>query len=326
MSGSRNTAEPRRCARDWSGANPLPYPDPDIVVLDERFQSCIVGNTPLQRLFTGALWGEGPVWNAVGRYLLWSDTPGNVQRRWLEDDARVSLFRSPANYPNASTFDHHGRLLSCENAGRRIVRREHDGSETVIATHYDGKHLNSPNDLVVHPDGGIWFSDPAYGIQSDYQGYKAEAELPVALYRVDASSGKVAKVSDALDTPNGLCFAPDYQTLYVTDTGEPSRIWCFTVQGNRLVAARQLASVDDPETGDQVAADGIRCDAEGRLWVAAGPYVQVFTTQGERIGYIRLPETCANLCFGGARRNRLFMAASQSLYAVYTGTSGAHHC
>lgn len=309
--------------RDWSGRNPSPYPDPDIVALDPRFQACMIGNTPLMRLFTGALWCEGPAWNGVGRYLIWSDTPGNVQRRWLEDDGRVTIFRSPANYPNGNTFDREGRLLSCENAGRRIVRHEHDGSETVIADSYQGKPLNSPNDVIVHRDGSIWFSDPDYGIRGNYEGFKARAQLPLNLYRVDPHSGKPSRVSEEPATPNGLCFSPDHRYLYVTDTGEPSALWRFTLKGKALTAAKKLTDIDHPETGEHVSADGMRCDSEGRLWVAAGPCVQVLSAEGERIGFIRLPETCSNLCFGGARRNRLFITAGQSLYAVYVGTQGA---
>jgi gluconolactonase len=309
--------------RDWSGQTPVRYPDPDIVALDRRFARYIVGNTPIRRLHTGTLWAEGPAWNGVGRYLVWSDIPNSVQMRWLEEDGHLSVFRSPSGYSNGNTFDFQGRQLSCEHGGRRVVRYEPGGAVTVVADRYQGKRLNSPNDIVVHPDGGIWFTDPAYGIAGNYEGFKGESELPVAVYRVDPQSAQMAKVTDEPGGPNGLCFSPDYKLLYLADTGAPREIKVFDLDGSALRRGRTFAKLDSQEFGP-AAADGIRCDADGNVWAGARPGVQVVAPTGERIGVIRLPENCATICFGGTKRNRLFMAASQSLYSVYVNTTGAH--
>jgi gluconolactonase len=195
---------------------------------------------------------------------------------------------------------------------------------TVVADKYQAKRLNSPNDLVVHPDGGIWFTDPMYGIRGDYEGFKAESELPVAVYRVDSKTGQIDKVADELGGPNGICFSPDYRKLYVADTGGPREIRVWDVDARTLRNGKRFVQLDIPGTGAPSAADGIRCDVDGNIWAGARPGVQVVAPNGERIGMIRLPETCANVCFGGSRRNRLFMAASQSLYSVYVETRGAH--
>ncbi|MBI3493269.1 MAG: SMP-30/gluconolactonase/LRE family protein [Acidobacteria bacterium] len=310
--------------RDWSRQDPLQYPDPDIVALDPRFRRYIVGNTVIRRLHFGTLWAEGPAWNGVGRYLVWSDIPNNVQMRWIEDDARVTTFRNPSGYSNGNTFDFEGRQLSCEHGGRRVVRYEPNGTVTVIAEKFLGKRLNSPNDIVVHPDGGVWFTDPTYGIRGNYEGFKAESELPVAVYRVDGKTAQITKVTDEVSGPNGICFSPDYTKVYIADTGAPRDITVSDVDGRTIRNRRRFVQLDIPGTGAPAAADGIRCDADGNVWAGARPGVQVIAPTGERLGMIRLPETCANLCFGGAKRNRLFMAASQSLYAVYVETTGAH--
>jgi gluconolactonase len=310
--------------RDWSRQDPLQYPDPDVVALDPRFRRYIVGNTAIRRLHFGTLWAEGPAWNGVGRYLVWSDIPNNVQMRWIEDDARVTTFRNPSGYSNGNTFDFEGRQLSCEHGGRRVVRYEGSGTVTVIAETFQGKRLNSPNDLVVHPDGGIWFTDPMYGIRGNYEGFKAESELPVAVYRVDAKTAQIEKVTDEVDGPNGICFSPDYKKVYIADTGARRDITVSDTDGRSIRNRRRFVQLDIPGTGAPSAADGIRCDADGNVWAGARPGVQVIAPTGERIGMIRLPETCANVCFGGAKRNRLFMTASQSLYAVYVETTGAH--
>lgn len=236
----------------------------------------------------------------------------------------MTVFRRPSGQSNGNTFDHQGRQLACEHLARRVARYEPDGTVTTIADRYDGKRLNSPNDVVVHPDGGIWFTDPAYGIRGDYEGRRAEVETKEAVYRADPSTGQVAMVSDEVGQPNGLCFSPDYRQLYVTDTGGPAEIKVWDVDGMALRNGRRFVQLDVPGTGAATAADGIRCDMDGNIWAGARPGVQIVAPDGERIGMIRLPEICANLCFGGTRRNRLFMTASQSLYAVYVGTRGAH--
>jgi gluconolactonase len=310
--------------RDWSGQTPLQYPDPDIVALDNRFRRYIVGNTPIKRLHTGTLWAEGPAWNGVGKYLVWSDIPNNVQMRWIEDDGHVTVFRNPSGYSNGNTFDYEGRQLSCEHGGRRVVRYEPSGAVTVIAERYQGKRLNSPNDAVVHPDGSIWFTDPFYGIRGNYTGFKADSETKEAVYRVDPKTAQIDKVTDEVGQPNGLCFSPDYKKLYVADTGAPPEIKVWDVDGKTLRNGKRFIALDMPGTGAPSAADGIRADVDGNIWAGARPGVQVIAPTGERIGMIRMPETCANVCFGGARRNRLFMTGSQSLYAVYVETTGAH--
>jgi gluconolactonase len=309
--------------RSWPG-DPLPYPDPDIVTIDPRFNRLVIRNTPIQRLHTGTLWAEGPAWNGVGRYLVWSDIPNNVQMRWIEDDGRVTTFRHPSGNSNGNTFDYQGRQLSCEHGGRRVVRYEPDGTVTVVAERYQGKRLNSPNDVVVHPSGDVWFTDPPYGINGNYEGFKAEPELPMSVYRVDGRTGQVDKVGDEFGGPNGLCFSPDYKKLYVADTGGPRVISVFDVDGAALRNRRTFATLAVPGTSTPAAADGMRCDVEGNVWAGARPGVQVIAPTGDTIGMIRLPENCANVCFGGAKRNRLFMTASQSLFAVYVNTAGAH--
>jgi gluconolactonase len=320
------TPQPPPPPRDFSRADPLRYPDPDVVALDPKFRRYIVANTSIKRLHTGTQWAEGPAWNGAGRFLVWSDIPNNLQHRWIEDDGRVTVFRSPSGYSNGNTFDFEGRQLSCEHGGRRVVRYEPNGTVTVVAEKYQGKRLNSPNDLVVHADGGIWFTDPIYGIRGNYEGFKAESELKEAVYRVDPKTLRIEKVTDELEQPNGLCFSPDYRRLYIADTGSPRDIRVYDVEGTSLKDGRRFVTLDQPGTGAPSYADGMRCDVDGNLWAGAPPGVQVVTADGERIGVIRLPETCANVCFGGPRRNRLFMAASQSLYAVYVETTGAHIC
>ncbi len=310
--------------RDWSGQTPLQYPDPDVVALDPRFRRYMVGSTPIKRLYTGTLWAEGPAWNGVGRYLVWSDAPNNAQMRWIEDDGRVTVFRSPSGNSNGNTFDYEGRQLSCEHGGRRVVRYEPNGTLTVIAEKFQGKRLNSPNDIVVHPDGGIWFTDPIYGIRGNYEGFKDESETKEAVYRVDGKTGQMEKVTDQPGQPNGLCFSPDYKKLYIADTGAPRDITIWDVDGRTIRNGKRFVVLDMPGSGAPSAADGIRCDVDGNIWAGARPGVQVIAPSGERIGMIRMPETCANVCFGGAKRNRLFMAGSQSLYAVYVETTGAH--
>jgi gluconolactonase len=311
--------------RDWSKPEPLIYPDPDIIALDNRFRRYIVSNTVIKRLHIGTLWAEGPAWNGVGRYLIWSDIPNNVQMRWLEEDGHVTVFRNPSGYSNGNTFDFQGRQLSCEHGNRRVVRYEPSGAVTVIAEKFQGKRLNSPNDIVVHPDGSVWFTDPTYGINGYYEGFKADSELKPAVYRVDGKTGEMDKVTDEPDGPNGICFSPDYKKVYIADTGGPRETRVYDLDGKSLRNGKRFVQLDIPGSGGAgSAADGIRCDIDGNVWAGARPGVQVITPNGERIGMIRMPETCANICFGGTRRNRLFIAGSQSLYAVYVNTVGAH--
>ena len=320
---AQGSISPSPTPRDDSKLEPIPYPDPDVVALDRRFQPYIVFNSPIRRLHIGTSWAEGPAWNGVGRYLVWSDIPANAQMRWIEDDGRVTTFRNPANNSNGNTFDYEGRQISCEHGNRRVARYEANGTVTTIAERYDGKRLNSPNDVVVHPDGAIWFTDPFYGIRGNYEGAKADSETKEAVYRVDTKSGRIARVTDEVGQPNGLCFSPDYRKLYVADTGM-GHVKVWDVDGSSLRGGKVFATLTVPGTKTPSAADGMRCDVDGNIWCGARPGVQVLSPAGEAIGMIRLPEVCGNVCFGGARRNRLFMTASQSLYAVYVETTGAH--
>lgn len=323
--------------RDYGpGAPPVRYPDPDVVVLDPRFAKYKLGNAPIQRLYRGTLWAEGPAWNGVGKYLLWSDIPNNVQHRWLEEDGHVSTFRNPVGNSNGNTFDYQGRQISCQHGHRRVVRYEYDGSMTVLADKWEGKPLNAPNDAVVHPhDGAIWFTDPGYGSLMNYEGVKGPLHIKEAVYRIDAKTGKMDKVADEIYKPNGLCFSPDYKKLYVADTGashypdapKDIKVW-DVVDGKTLTNRQVFASMElDGKAGF---ADGIRADEDGNIWASAGwvgegyDGVHIFAPDGDRIGQILLPEICSNVCFGGTKRNRLFMTASQSLYAVYVETKGAH--
>src|SRR5438132_991158 len=329
--------------RDYGqNASPVRYPDQDILLIDKRFAKYQIGNTPIQRLYKGTLWAEGPAWCGGGRYLVWSDIPNDRQLRWLEEDGHVSVFRKPAGYSNGNTFDYEGRELSCEHGNRRVVRYEHDGKVTVLADKWEGKILNAPNDIIVHPDGVIWFSDPGYGALMNYEGHKGELLLKEAVYRIDPKKGSMEKVLDDMFKPNGLCFSPDYKKLYIADTGAshyekaPKNIMVYEIiDESRLGRGKEYVSMkmkpigsDKPEMAGF--ADGIRADVDGNIWVGAGwvgagyDGVHVFAPDGTRIGVILLPEICANICFGGAKRNRLFMAASQSLYAVYVETQGAH--
>jgi gluconolactonase len=318
--------------RDYGpDAPPVHYPDPDIVSVTPAFDAYRQGNSAIQRLWTGGLWVEGPAWNAVGRFFLWSDIPNNRQLRWLEDDGHVSVFRSPSGNSNGNTFDWQGRQISCEHGNRRVVRYEHDGSTTVLAETFEGQPFNSPNDAVVHPNESIWFTDPPYGTAAvgQYEGNFGELYHPNAVYRIDPT-GRIDRVTDELVAPNGLCFSHDYNRLYIADTGTGARdIKVFdVVDGVRLANGRQFT--DMIVDGQSVGPDAVRADIDGNIWASAGwegyPFdgVHCFTPEGERIGQIRLPETTSNLVFGGPKRNRLMITASQSIYAVYVNTRGAH--
>jgi gluconolactonase len=321
-------------------AQPARYPDPDIIALDKKFEPIKIGNTPIQRLYHSQdmLWAEGPAWSAVGQFLLWSDIPNNVQLRWLEEDGHVSVFRNPAGNSNGNTFDYQGRQISCEHGTRRVVRYEHNGKITVLADAWQGKKLNAPNDAAVHPDdGAIWFTDPGYGSLMNYEGVKGKLEIKEAVYRIDAKTNKMDKVTDEIFKPNGLCFSPDYKKLYIADTGASHypdaprniKVW-DVVDGKTLANGKEFASMKLDGFDKVGFADGIRADIEGNIWASAGwvgdgyDGVHIFAPSGNRIGQIRLPEICSNVCFGGTKRNRLFMTGSTSLYAVYVETQGAH--
>ncbi len=306
------------------------YPDPAVEVVDPRFAKYRVLNAAVERLYTGARWAEGPVWFADGRYLLFSDIPNNRMLRWLEDTEEVSVFRSPSNFSNGNYRDRQGRLLTCEHLTRRLTRTEWDGTISVLMDAFHNKKLNAPNDLTVHSDGAIWFTDPGYGIMTNYEGQKAAFELPANVYRLDPKTREATVVATDLVKPNGICFSPDEKGLYIVDTGEqahssdPHPIRVYDVEdGVRLKNGRVFADMSPGLS------DGIRCDTDGNLWSAAGwgsePFngVHIFAPDGALIGKIHLPETCANLCFGGRNGNRLFMAASQSVYALYVNARGA---
>ena len=310
------------------------YPDPAVEVLDPAFLRYRIFSASVEQLGSGLRWAEGPVWFGDGRYLLLSDIPNNRILRWDETTGALSVFRHPSNHSNGLARDRQGRLIACEHLTRRITRTEYDGSFTMLADRFEGKRFNSPNDIVCASDGSIWFSDPVFGISGAWEGEKAEPELPLGVYRIDAQSGKVTRVIDEIAGPNGLCFSPDERTLYVVESRATPfrRIWAYSVSkdGKRLGRRRPFVDANGPG-----AFDGIKADVDGNLWCGFGSNgspdadpaeldgVMVYDPSGRPLAHIHLPERCANLCFGGAKRNRLFMAASHSLYALYVETRGA---
>jgi len=303
------------------------YPDPRVDILDERFRRYRLFNAAVEQLATGLRWGEGPVWFGDGRYLLVSDIPNDRIMKWEEQTGTFGVYRQPSGCANGSTRDRQGRLVTCEHRGRRVTRTEYDGTLTVLADRYDGKPLNSPNDVVVKSDGSIWFSDPPFGLGSAYEGTLAPQEQPERVYRLDPADGRVEAVLEGVAGPNGLCFSPDEKTLYVVASrARPNReILAYAVgpDGRTLGEGRRLVDCG-PGTSD-----GLRCDVDGNLWCGWGmgtealDGVMVFAPDGDPIGRIRLPERCANLCFGGRDGNRLFMATGRGLYALYVNTRGA---
>ena len=349
--------------RDFS--QPTTYfTDPDVLSLDPSFDGLIVPNDAIRRLWTGGGFLEGPAWSSVGRFLVFSDIPNNRQMRWVEDNGQVSVFRSPSNHTNGNTFDYQGRQISCEHLTRRLVRYEHDGTVTILADKYNGKHLNSPNDVVAHPDGSVWFTDPPYGGQlyegqADAGGTGGNAaghinprigvspnefgdfhrELPTGVYRIDPG-GRIDLVADegVLPDPNGLAFSPDHKKLYIvsfakypgdTGRGGDRSVYTFDI-GTDNKLGRPTHFSDFMVEGVKCAPDGIRVDVDGNVWAGSNAGrevgyngVTVWNPQGKLIGRIRLPEVCANITFGGPKRNRLFMGATQSVYAIYLNTQGA---
>lgn len=307
-------------------------PDPRIEVLDERFLALRLTSGTVEQLASGFYWAEGPVWFGDGRFLLFSDIPNNRILRWDDACGALSEFRNPSNHANGLARDNRGRLLACEHGTRRVTRTEYDGQVTVLADRFKGKRLNSPNDIVCQRDGAIWFTDPPFGILGWWEGEPATPELPQGVYRIDPMNGELVMVLDDLAGPNGLAFSPDEKILYVVESrARPHRlIWAYDLEGARLTNKRLYASAED-----HGAFDGIAVDGAGNLWCGLGSDgslsarpevldgVRVYDPQGRALAHVHLPERCANLCFGGPKRNRLFMAASHSLYALHVNTRGA---
>jgi gluconolactonase len=325
-------AAPRLRAAQDLPLGPLPgtrYPDPRIESLDPRFRK--IGNAGIERVATGFRWCEGPVYVRDGGYLLWSDIPNNRIMRWTEDDGHVSVFRYPSNNSNGNTRDREGRLITCEHDTRRVTRTEHDASITVLIDAFDSKPLNAPNDAVVSRDGAIWFTDPLFGNLGNYEGHPIKPELPTQVYRLDPNTGRAAVVATGMGGPDGLAFSADESKLYIVDTGvqssigRDSNVRVYDVAGDKLTNGRVFV----PTLGTAGRSDGVRTDMDGNVWITMGSGdanesgVRCYAPDGTLIGKIHIPETCANLCFGGRKKNRLFICGSTSIYAVYVETVGA---
>ncbi|QJR16663.1 SMP-30/gluconolactonase/LRE family protein [Usitatibacter palustris] len=302
------------------------YPDPAVIQIDPSFGKYRLGLAAVERLATGFRWSEGPVWMGDSRMVVWSDIPNNRMMKWDEETGQASVFRKPSNFANGNTRDRQGRLLTCQHGTRSVTRTEYDGTISTVIDKFEGKPLNSPNDIVCKSDGSIWFTDPPFGILGFYEGYKAEPQLPTNVYRVDGKTGKATVVAGDVNRPNGLAFSPDESKLYIVEAGvNPRVIKVYDVvdNGTKLSNGRTFinAGAGSP--------DGFRVDVDGNLWCGWGmgsdelDGVMIFNPEAKPIGRIRLPERCANLCFGGVQRNRLFMAGSQSLYSLYVNTQGA---
>jgi gluconolactonase len=298
------------------------FPDPAIEIVDERFRPLVVEHEVVDRLWTGGRWLEGPVWFGDGRYLLFSDIPNDRMMCWSEVTGQVTVFRQPSNNSNGNTRDQQGRLVTCEHLTRRVTRTEHDGTITVLMDSFEGYPLNAPNDVVVHPDGSIWFTDPGWGIEGNYEGDKADGEIPRHVFRIDPGTGAGVPVITGMDRPNGLCFSPGESRLYVVDVGH---IRVFDMDGITPVNGRVFVEMSPGQS------DGIRTDRDGNLWSAAGgggagfDGVHCYSPDGDLLGQIHLPETCANFCFGGIKKNRLFITAGRSLYSVFTEAQGTQY-
>jgi gluconolactonase len=297
----------------------------DFEVLDDRFRFCVNASARVERLYDGCRWAEGPAYFPAGRYLLWSDIPNDRMLRWDETTGTTGVFRQPAGYTNGHTRDRQGRLVSCEHGRRRVSRTEHDGSVTTIADRYAGKRLNSPNDVVVKTDGSIWFTYPSYGIDTDYEGYRAESEIGGChVYRVDAQSGDCRIVADDFVRPNGLAFSLDERRLYIADTGAthqpdgPRHIRVYDVRDDGTLSGGEVFA-----TCTEGLFDGFRLDDAGRIWTSAGDGVHCYDPDGTLLGKVRVPEVVANVAFGGPRRNRLFICGTTSLYSILLPVLGA---
>ena len=315
--------QPRNLDRDWNN-DVITYPEPAVEIIEESFRKYVIFNAGMERIFTGCRWAEGPVWFGDGGYLLFSDIPNNRILRWSEDTNNVSEYRIPSNNSNGNARDTQGRLITCAHLTRRVTRTEHDGSISVIADSFRNFKLNAPNDVVSHSDGSVWFTDPGYGIMNDYEGDKSELELPTAVYRIHPSTGDVQIMATGLIGPNGLCFSPNFDKLYIADSGstDPRSIFVYDVTDNGTSLSRGRIF---RETGSD-STDGIRCDIDGNLWASSQRgtnSISVYSPEAQLIGRIHLPEMPSNLTFGGLKKNRLFITASQSVYSIYTGTKGA---